>query len=38
VRSFAERFLSQQLWCWGRDIKSPQSNLLMKYESMMRGG
>ena len=23
--------MSQQLWCWGRDIKSPQGNLLMNY-------
>jgi hypothetical protein len=21
--------MSQQLWCWGRDIKSPAGNLLM---------
>jgi hypothetical protein len=31
VRKFAEQLMSQQLWCWGRDIKSPQGNLLMQY-------
>jgi hypothetical protein len=31
VRKFAEQLMSQQLWCWGRDIKSPSGNLLMNY-------
>lgn len=29
VQRFAEKLLDQQLWCWGRDILSPNGNLLM---------
>ena len=28
---FGQRLMSQQAWCWGRDIKFPQRNLLMRY-------
>lgn len=29
VRRFAEQLMTQQLWCWGRDIRSPVGNLLL---------
>jgi len=31
VARFGERLFGQQLWCWGRDIQYPKSNLLMRY-------
>ncbi|MZG29488.1 MAG: hypothetical protein F3741_01580 [Nitrospinae bacterium] len=31
VKRFAEFLLHQQLWCFGKDINSPNSNLLVKY-------
>jgi len=31
IRSFGENLLGQQLWCWGRDIKHKEGNLLMRY-------
>ncbi len=31
VRRFAERLISQQLWCFGCDIKHARGNLLRRY-------
>ena len=31
IRRFGGRLLSQQLWCWGRDIAYPDGNLLMRF-------
>lgn len=31
VRRFAQRLLSQQLWCWGRDIECQSGNLLLQH-------
>ncbi len=31
VRKFAESLISQQLWCWGRDIRCPNGNLLLEF-------
>ncbi len=31
VRTFAEKLLSQQLWCFGRDIRHESGNLLQRY-------
>jgi len=30
VKRFATKLLDQQLWCWGRDISSPDGNLLIE--------
>ncbi|HWL07596.1 MAG TPA: hypothetical protein VNQ76_04265 [Planctomicrobium sp.] len=31
VQRLAERLLTQQIWCFGQDIKSPHGNLLIEY-------
>ena len=31
VGRFGQKLMAQQLWCWGKDVESPQGNLLMKY-------
>ncbi|MFO0915800.1 MAG: hypothetical protein U0795_22765 [Pirellulales bacterium] len=31
VLRFGEQLMSQQEWCWGRDVKYPGGNLLMEY-------
>lgn len=31
VRNFGLELMSQQLWCWGRDIENSDGNLLMQY-------
>jgi hypothetical protein len=31
VRSFAEKLLAQQLWCWGCDIRRDDGNLLLQH-------
>lgn len=31
VRRFGEQLMSQQLWCWGQDVKYREGNLLMQY-------
>ncbi len=31
VMKFAEQLLTQQLWCWGQDVKCPDGNLLLEY-------
>ncbi|QPJ62504.1 MAG: hypothetical protein G3M70_11740 [Candidatus Nitronauta litoralis] len=31
VKKFAEILMSQQLWCFGKDIKNPGNNLLIRY-------
>ncbi|MEM6979278.1 MAG: hypothetical protein AAF539_06375 [Planctomycetota bacterium] len=31
IRRFGEKLMSQQVWCWGRDIECSDGNLLMRY-------
>ena len=31
VHRFGDQLMSQQVWCWGRDVQSPDGNLLMHY-------
>lgn len=31
IRRFASRLFSQQLWCWGQDVKHSGGNLLLRY-------
>lgn len=31
IRNFGEKLMSQQVWCWGRDVEYPDGNLLMKH-------
>ncbi|MEE2938404.1 MAG: hypothetical protein VYA84_20645 [Planctomycetota bacterium] len=31
ARRFGEKLMSQQLWCWGRDVLHPEGNLLMQF-------
>lgn len=31
VHRFGDKLMSQQVWCWGRDVQCPEGNLLMRY-------
>lgn len=31
VRTFGDRLMSQQVWCWGRDVERTEGNLLMQF-------
>jgi len=31
VHRFGDKLMSQQVWCWGRDVQCPKGNLLMQY-------
>jgi len=31
VRAFGDRLMSQQVWCWGRDVECPAGNLLLQF-------
>jgi len=31
VRRFGDTLMSQQVWCWGRDVECPDGNLLMRF-------